>query len=68
VSNEAACCPTCGTTYLIKDGCLRCNPLPPARARKYTRKGIESPEAHEESRELKRQASAVGACQLSLGI
>lgn len=64
---RAACCPACGATYLIKEGCLRCNPLPPARGRKYTRKGIESPEA-QETRELKRRASAVGACQLSLGI
>ncbi len=47
---RAAICPACGTTYLIKEGCTRCNPVPPVRVRKYTRKGIESPRRQESTR------------------
>lgn len=65
---QASVCHVCGTTYLIEDGCHRCNPRPGRPARKYTRKGIESPEAHEEPQELKTGASRVEAPQLSLGI
>jgi hypothetical protein len=54
-------CPSCGFLILASEGCPSCNPLPPARGRKYKREGIESPEGIDGSSELKtREGAKVG--------